>query len=1231
MDLKPCRKRYPEMVAAVGALSAKAKGAYWVRYTIVDHYGVLRQHYRPFLAIDRHADDSPLLIGMPGLKAMGVSIHIGDDATWHYSLQKHGKPFVEMESSKKFRKRLRKGPRVYALVLHNPLIQQNGDKSLKDILKELPPEISVFEDVFSPTNAKALAPHREGIDLAIDLQDGKQPPYGPLYPLSPAELEVLREYIQENLDKGFIRHSKSPAGAPVLFVPKKDGGLRLCVDYRGLNAITIKNRYPLPLIGEIMDRVSGSTWFSKIDLKDAYYRIRIKAGDEWKTAFRTRYGHFEFLVMPMGLTNSPAAFQAYINNTLRGLVDRICIVYLDDILIFSKTREEHTDHLRQVCQRLREHELYAKPSKCEFYQDRMEFLGFIISAKGVEMDPTRIQTIQEWKNHPPRSYHDVQVFLGFCNYYRRFIRRYSHISRPITSLLKGSKNGRKTGDFSQEWKEKQQNAFLELLDAFTRTPILRHYDPARPSRIETDASDVAVGAIYSQLLEHDNQWHPVAYFSRQFKGAEVHYSTPDKEMMAIVEAFKQWRHYLEGSTHPIEVWTDHKNLQSFMKQPRLNGRQARWCFALCPYDFTIKFRKGTTNPADAPSRRPDYNSDPSESAEEQARGLLATLEAKVARVSQVRVTYIRHTLAGSGPGDLASWSQSAQRPTGPQELEQEAQRSTDPWRDATAEKTSGELCPEPTGHLPGREVRGETEEADHLLRVIRVQTITRRTARVALRDEEPKARKPSENLESLVMAAQKEDAFAQRILRELEHQKGRPHYSVTQSGALRFKERLYVPNQRSLIGELMRLYHDDEHAGHWGVEKTLELLKRKFQWKGMKEDVEDYVRTCPVCQGNSVSNHKPYGKLSPLPRPSRPWKDISLDWITGLPPSRKGNDVYDAILTIVDRFTKMAIFLPCKSTMDAAEFAEAFYREVEMRFGPPSSIVSDRDSRITSKFWAEVCLHAIIKRRLSTAFHPQTDGQTEVLNKAIENYLRAFTNLEQMNWANLLPTAAFAYNNSYNHSLQMTPFRCMYGYDPEIRIDVADDVPEGKIPSARDRVKQLHDLREQLQRQWAKAQEHQIKYYNQRHLPIEFRRGQLVKLSTRNLKLKDKKLAPRWVGPFKITRTIGGQAYELALPEQYARLHPVFPVQLLEKWHARDDTPAVPLPELEDDPDEYEVEEIREKSLRDGRIEYLVKWAGWPSEYNQWVDKDDINAPELIRKFEARWKSKGRKHKETNL
>ena len=238
-----------------------------------------------------------------------------------------------------------------------------------------------------------------------------------IYNMSPAELKALDDYIKEALAKGWICKSQSPAGAPILFVPKKSGKLRLCINYHGLNAITIKNRYPLPLISELLDRLNGSVVFSKIDLRNAYHQIRIREGDEWKTAFRTRYGHFEYQVLPFGLTNAPATFQAYINRALRGLVDDFCVVYLDDILIFSKSEEEHYEHLELVIECLWQAELYANLKKCDFFKPEIDFLGFIVNKDGLRMDPARVQTITEWRQHPPKTYRDVQVFLGFCNFY----------------------------------------------------------------------------------------------------------------------------------------------------------------------------------------------------------------------------------------------------------------------------------------------------------------------------------------------------------------------------------------------------------------------------------------------------------------------------------------------------------------------------------------------------------------------------------------------------------------------------------------------------------------------------------------------------------------------------------------------------------------------------------------------------------------------------------------------
>jgi hypothetical protein len=324
------------------------------------------------------------------------------------------------------------------------------------------------------------------------------------------------------------------------------------VDYRALNAITIKDRHPLPLISELLDRVRRARLFTKIDLRNAYQLVRIAPGEEWKTAFRTRYGHFEYLVMPFGLTNAPATFQRFMNDTLREYLDDFCVVYLDDILIFSPNEETHMQHVRQVLDKLRQAGLYAKAEKCEFHKESIEFLGYIISPQGVSMAPSKVSSILHWP--APQTLRHVQQFLGFANFYRRFIKDYAKVITPLTALT------RKQSPF--RWTPAAQTTFELLKQAFVSAPILAHFNPDRDIIIEADASDYAIGCILSQP-DTRGILHPVAYYSRKLQPAEINYTIHDKELLAIVQAFKHWRAYLEGAPTTIKVYSDHKNLLYF--------------------------------------------------------------------------------------------------------------------------------------------------------------------------------------------------------------------------------------------------------------------------------------------------------------------------------------------------------------------------------------------------------------------------------------------------------------------------------------------------------------------------------------------------------------------------------------------------------------------------------------------------------------------------------------------
>ena len=461
----------------------------------------------------------------------------------------------------------------------------------------VPSDYVDLAEVFSKQRATTLPPHR-AYDCAIDLQPGSIPQRGSLYSLSIPESKAMKEYIEDALANGFIRPSTSPAGAGFFFVKKKDGGLRPCIDYRGLNSITIKNRYPLPLMNSAFERLQNASVFTKLDLRNAYNLIRIRDGDEWKTAFNTHDGHYEYLVMPFGLANAPSVFQAFVNDVLREMLERFVFVYLDDILIFSSNLEDHKKHVHQVLQALLEAKLFVKAEKCLFHAKTVSFLGFIVSEGRVHMDPTKVSAVMNWPI--PRSVKEVQRFLGFANFYRRFIRNFSSVAAPIIALTKKT-----SSQFS--WNPEAGRAFERLKKRFSTQPILITPNPSLPFVVEVDASEVGVGAILSQRSQADKILHPCAYFSRSLSPSERNYDIGDRELLAVKLALEEWRHWLEGSEHPFVIWTDHKNLLYIQQAKRRNSRQARWAMFFNRFDFTLTYRPGSKNvKPDALSRIYDH-------------------------------------------------------------------------------------------------------------------------------------------------------------------------------------------------------------------------------------------------------------------------------------------------------------------------------------------------------------------------------------------------------------------------------------------------------------------------------------------------------------------------------------------------------------------------------------------------------------------------------------------------
>jgi hypothetical protein len=476
-----------------------------------------------------------------------------------------------------------------------------GDNTISDAVEleelraVLPPWLHDMADAFSKKAADTL-PQSRSFDHKLRF-DGPEPSMtrAHLYKMSTPELEKMREYLIENLEKGFIKPSDSSYSSPVLFVKKKDGSLRFCIDYRQLNALTKKDRYPLPLITETLDRLANSSVFTKLDVRHAFNRILMEPESTAWAAFRTRYGSFEPVVLPFGLCNGPATFQRYINTVLMDCLDDFCSAYVDDVLIFSKDKKEHQQHVRTVLRKLQEAGLQVDIRKCEFKVTKTTFLGFVISDHGVQVDPAKTAIIRNWR--APSTKKEVQSFLGFCNFYRRFIQAYGRISRPLNRLTGKDEPPKLTLN------EEQLDAFRRLKAALTSAPTLLYFQYDRETRVETDCSDLAAAGVISQKCPQDNEWHPVAFYSKALQGAETHYEIHDKELLAVILALKEWRAEL-ASLPNFLIITDHKALEYFRTKRLLNERQIRWIGLLSQFHYQITYRPGKENAiADILSRK----------------------------------------------------------------------------------------------------------------------------------------------------------------------------------------------------------------------------------------------------------------------------------------------------------------------------------------------------------------------------------------------------------------------------------------------------------------------------------------------------------------------------------------------------------------------------------------------------------------------------------------------------
>jgi len=985
-------------------------------------------------------------------------------------------------------------------------------KTFEDIV---PIQYHDFKGVFSKESFDEL-PDRKPWDHAIELRPGSEPHSSKIYPLSPVEQAELDTFLDENLKSGRITPSKSPMASPVFFVKKKDGSLRLVQDYRKLNDMTVKNSYPLPLISDLINKLSKAKYFTKLDVRWGYNNVRMKEGDEWKAAFRTNRGLFEPLVMFFGLTNSPATFQLMMNDLFKELIDEGCVViYMDDILVFTETLEEHQRVVRKVLEVLAKNKLYLKAEKCSFEQSQVEYLGLIISAGKIEMDPVKVAGVSQWPT--PSNVKEVQSFIGFVNFYRRFIKDFSEIARPLHDLTRK--------DVAWLWTEQCQEAFNSLKKAITSTPILIFPDENKPYILEADSSNYATGGVLSQEGD-DGKFHPVAFLSKSLSEVERNYDIYDKEMLAIIRALEEWRHYLEGAKHKFDIWTDHKNLEYFKTAKKLNRHQARWSLYLSRFDFALKHRPGkSSGKPDALSRRPDHG-----------RG-----ESDNENVVLLKPEYFKIMALQQG----------------------------------------------------------------HILLSGQERTLLHRI------------RENKDYDENVVKAVEELRKSGSNRLDGAEW--------AEEQGLILFRGKVYVPKDPELRRAIVEAHHDSQVTGHPGRWKTLELVSRNYWWPGISRYVASYVKGCDRCNRTKTFPAKPTGMLTPTQIPSDIWQVITVDLITGLPESQ-GND---SIMVVVDRLSKMIHAIPTTARLSSEGVARLFRDHVWKLHGLPEQIISDRGPQFVSGFMRELNKLLGIKTAACTAYHPQTDGQTERVNQEIEQYLRLFVNHRQDDWAEWLPLAEFSHNNRVQSSTRQTPFMLNSGKHPRLGIEPLREVQHASVENF---VQRMQASRKEAEAALQQAADDMARYYDQhRSAAVEYKVGDKVWLEGKDIKTDrpSQKLSDRRYGPFKITKVVSPNVYQLALPPSM-KLHPVFHTVKLRPFVpdpiSGRQQPERPPPVIPGENPEWDVECIKDSRLWHGSLQYLVKWKGYPHEESTWEPAVNLeHAAECVAEFHRKHPSAPRR------
>ena len=926
---------------------------------------------------------------------------------------------------------------------------------------------SLFATTLKEIGRTSLYTHR------IDTGDA-QPIRQRFFRHSPQARKETEKQVKELLEHGLIRKSTSDWTFPVVMVKKKDSNsFRMTIDYRKLNAVTRPMSFPIPTLDSVFDTLGNDDpqYFTTIDLQSGYWQVGLHPDDQRKAAFITQSGVYEWEVMPMGLRNSSSTFMLVVSDVLRDINWKFALVYIDDILIFSKTFEEHLDHIQQVLQRFKDANLTLKASKCRFAAPSVEYLGHKISRAGIEVNTRKTKVVREFPK--PRHAQDVRSFLGLCNYFRRFIKGYAQIALPLNQLL------RKDAKF--QWTNACQDAFEKLKEYLTTPPLLAYPRSDREYQISCDASNECIGFILEQK-DDDGKTRPVAYGGRALRGSELAWTITEKECLAVVEAIKVYHPYL-ANTH-FDIYTDHIALKWLQSVKQMTGRLARWSLLLQGYDFTIYHRPGKKNTAaDALSRR-EYDSD---------QGEIVNTEI----TEPVPVLTIDEDLSQS-----SNWIKCEFTYRQEENNENEPQTENETKAEDLAEDHEFVLSAEAPSL---KELQRSCEDCDPMIKYLE---------NGELPQDDKTARKVTIEADQYVLL--------DGILYHMYYRRARGLPK-----AERLVKQLVVPKQ--LRHDALQSYHDSLiGGGHQGFERTYHALRNKYYWPGMYRDVHDHVQSCLQCQQSKNRPSIVKAPLHPLPV-----ADIFSRWnIDYMGPVVTSDEGYRHILVVTDSFTKWCEAIPTK-TQEAKEVAEVLYRDIITRYGAPKTLVSDRGRNFMSGLVQALSSLFDIKRVHTSSYHPQTNSAVERMNSVISQSIRTYCNLNQKNWPSFLPGIMMAYRATpCTQSTQYSPYFMVFGREMKLPFDI-EWIPKENLNCTAQQhlariLENLETTRKIATENIEEAQKKYKKYYDLKVKEPKFEAGDKVWLYNTKVPVGlSKKFHRMWTGPYYITLKGPNHTYKL--------------------------------------------------------------------------------------------------------